>query len=268
MRILTELGDILVSLVAAPLALVGLRASRQMTAGREKNRIKFSSKPKVRITLIAAVSENNVIGRNGDLPWRLPSDLKRFKELTMGSTVLLGRKTYESIRRPLPGRRMIVITRQRDFTAEGIDVVASLREACRLAASNQINHVFVMGGAEIYPLALPLADRLEITRVHAEVEGDAKFPEWDQREWVCVRSDRHESDEKNQHPYSFEVYERLSPWQVLIRKLSGARGPLEGTTSIITTTTRSGACRSTTTGSSSSSSRSKAPKPDLVGPRS
>jgi dihydrofolate reductase len=158
------------------------------------------------ISIIVAASTNNVIGANGDLPWRLPDDLKHFKAITMGKPIVMGRKTWDSIGRPLPGRQNIVITRQADFVAEGCDVVASLEDAA--AAAGDGKEVMVIGGSQIYLLALPMAERLYLTRVHAEIEGDAFFPEIDELEWRLVGDESHSADDRNAFDYSFRTYER------------------------------------------------------------
>ena len=158
------------------------------------------------ISIIVAASTNNAIGIRGELPWRLSSDLQHFKATTMGKPIVMGRKTWDSIGRPLPGRQNIVITRQAGFVAEGCDVVASLAEAAEAAGDE--NEIMVIGGSEIYSLALPLADRLYLTRVHAAVDGDAFFPEIDATEWRLIDDEHHEADERNEHPYSFRVFER------------------------------------------------------------
>jgi dihydrofolate reductase len=163
----------------------------------------------MKVSLIVAVAKNGVIGRGGELPWRLSADLRRFKELTMGHTILMGRKTYESIGRPLPGRRMIVITRQPDYRAAGAEVVAGLDEAFRLAADRNDTECFVIGGGEIYGHARPRADRVYLTRVHAPVDGDAYFPPLNPSEWQLVSSTPHEADAKNEYPFNFELYERV-----------------------------------------------------------
>lgn len=162
----------------------------------------------MRISLIAAVANNGVIGRRGQLPWRLKADLQRFKQLTMGHTVIMGRKTWESIGRPLPGRRMVVVTRQKDYQAEGAKLVGSVDDAIELARSASDEEAFVIGGGEIYRLTLPRADRLYLTRVHAEVEGDATFPDVDCQRWRLVESDLRSADEVNEFPMTFELYER------------------------------------------------------------
>ncbi len=161
-----------------------------------------------RVSLIAAVSENGVIGRGGGLPWRLSKDLRRFKELTMGHHLVIGRRTWDEVGKPLPGRIMVVVTRDREFAPDGVLVAHSLEEALDLAAGDF--EVFVGGGAEIYRVALEraLVDRLYITRVHAEVEGDTVFPEIDLKGWRLVSREDHDSDDRNEYPFSFLVYER------------------------------------------------------------
>ena len=157
------------------------------------------------ISLIVAASENSVIGRQGDLPWRLSDDLKRFKAVTMGKPIVMGRKTYESIGRPLPGRQNIVITRQQGYVAEGCDVVATVEQAVEVAG--EADEIMVIGGSEIYALFLPAAERLYLTRVHAEVDGDAFFPTPDD-DWGLVSDEPFAADEKNEYDVSFRIYER------------------------------------------------------------
>jgi dihydrofolate reductase len=171
----------------------------------------LDSRPSTQLSLIVAVARNGVIGRQGGLPWRLSADLRRFKELTMGHAIIMGRKTYESIGRPLPGRRMIVITRQADYRTEGAEVVGALDEALRRAADRGDGECFVIGGAEIYEQAKPQADRVYLTRVRAAVEGDTYFSPLNLTQWRLVSSESHAADAKNQYPFSFEVYERVHP---------------------------------------------------------
>jgi len=159
------------------------------------------------LSLIVAISENGVIGREGDLPWRLSADLRRFKRLTMGHPIIMGRKTFESIGRPLPGRTMIVVTRQPDYRAAGAVVVHSLDEALE-TASHIDDEVFLIGGAEIYRRALERVDRLYLTRVHADIEGDTRFPHIDFARWRLVQREHHAADEKNEYAHTFKVYER------------------------------------------------------------
>lgn len=135
------------------------------------------------VTLVAAVASNGVIGRDGDLAVRIPEDLRRFKAMTMGHTLVMGRKTWDSIGRALPGRRTIVVTRQPDWTADGADVAGSLADAVSMAGEDQ---VFIAGGGEIYRLALDAADALELTEVAAALDGDVSFPELDRSTWVEV----------------------------------------------------------------------------------
>ena len=158
------------------------------------------------VHLIVAMDEGRLIGRNNDLPWHLPADLRRFRALTMGHPIVMGRRTWESIGRPLPGRTSIVVTRQADFAAGGALLAAGLPEALRLAAGD--DEVFVIGGAEIYHLALPLADRLYVTAVHAHVEGDRWFPEIPSHQWRLVEETFHQADAKNVYDYSFQVLDR------------------------------------------------------------
>ena len=158
------------------------------------------------ISIIVAASANNVIGAQGDLPWRLSDDLKRFKTVTMGKPIVMGRKTWESIGRPLPGRRNIVITRQQGFTAEGCDVVQSTDEA--IAAAGDVGEIMVIGGSEVYGLFLPVAQRLYLTRVHADIDGDAFFPAVDEDKWQLVSDEAHPADNRNEYDFSFRIYER------------------------------------------------------------
>jgi dihydrofolate reductase len=158
-------------------------------------------------SIIAALSANNVIGRNNRLPWHLSADLKRFKALTLGHHLLIGRKTYESLDRPLPGRTVVVITHDRDFVADGVLTAPSVERALELARLDP--EVFIGGGAQIFQQTIHRADRMYLTRVHAEIEGDTFFPEFDDvTEWNLVDVEHHEADEKNDYPYSFLTYER------------------------------------------------------------
>jgi dihydrofolate reductase len=160
------------------------------------------------VSLIVAVSSNGVIGRDGDLPWRLPADLRHFKKTTMGHHLIIGRATWDEVGRPLPGRTMVVITRNLEFEAEGVLVAHSVEGAVALASDD--DEPFIGGGAEIYRQALDagLVDRLYLTRVHAEVEGDTFFPAIDFDEWLLADRVNHQADAKNEHPYTFERYDR------------------------------------------------------------
>ncbi len=160
------------------------------------------------LSCIAAMAENRVIGRAGRLPWHLPADMKRFKSLTQGHTVIAGRRTYESIGRPLPGRRVIVVSRNGSFAAPGALVVASLEEAVERAVAAGETEAFAIGGEAIYEMALPRAQRLYLTLVRVVVEGDVYFPLADFRGWRLVEEREEPADEKNAHAMSFRVYER------------------------------------------------------------
>jgi dihydrofolate reductase len=158
------------------------------------------------------MARNRVIGRNDALPWYLPEDLKYFKQVTMGKPIIMGRKTWESIGRPLPGRTNIVITRDPEFDAEGVKVVNSLEAAITLAEHVTVidggDEAVVMGGAQIYEMALPMADRLYMTQVHAEVDGDTCFPEFELASWHELTREDFSASETNPYDYSFVVLER------------------------------------------------------------
>jgi dihydrofolate reductase len=165
----------------------------------------------MRLSLIVAASENNVIGIDGGLPWSLPDDMKRFKELTRGKPVIMGRKTYESIPakfRPLPERVNIVVTRQREYAAPGCMVVASFNAAVDAAVATGNDHVFVIGGGEIYREALVVADAVYLTRVHTTLTGDVTFPALSSSEWREVSREEHPADDRHAHPFEFLTYER------------------------------------------------------------
>jgi dihydrofolate reductase len=162
------------------------------------------------VSIIAAVAENGVIGRRGQLPWRLPSDLKRFKRLTMGHTIVMGRRTWESIGRALPGRRTIVVSRNPDLQIDvaDVEVARSLDKALEFAEAGGEDQAFIVGGAELYRESLSGADRIYLTRVCATVEGDTSFPDVAWHEWQLVESEEHDATEKNEYAYSFETYDR------------------------------------------------------------
>ena len=164
----------------------------------------------MRISLIAAASENNVIGRDCGLPWSLPDDLRYFKEKTLGHPVITGRKNYASIGRPLPGRTNIIVTRDAHFSAEGCRVVHSLEDAVEVAKQEDPEEIFVMGGGEIYALALPMADRVYLTRVHAEIDGDTYFPELDSEQWAEVSTEEHVADDRHAYDFTILVYDRIA----------------------------------------------------------
>ena len=160
------------------------------------------------LAMIVAASENGLIGRDGDLPWRLSADLKQFKKLTMGHHMIMGRKTFESIGVLLPGRHTVIVTRQMDFQFEGATVVHSIEDAVQHARGQGDQLPFVVGGAEIYRLALPLVTDLFLTRVHATIDGDTFLPEIDWSTWDVVESQRFDADDRNQFDYSFERWVR------------------------------------------------------------
>ncbi|MGD8726076.1 MAG: dihydrofolate reductase [Gemmatimonadales bacterium] len=160
------------------------------------------------LSLIAAMAENRAIGLGGDLPWRLPNDMRRFKTLTTGHTVIMGRKTFDTLRRPLPERRNIIITRNASLEMPGAEVYVSLQAAVATAAHEE--EVFVAGGAQIYTLALPHADRIYLTLVHAVTQGDTFFPEFSMNEWRLEEDIRFETDERHRYAYSFRLYERIT----------------------------------------------------------
>lgn len=160
------------------------------------------------ISIIAALSTNNVIGRDGGLPWDLPDDLKFFKDTTKGHPIIMGRRNFASIGRPLPKRRNIVVTRQGGLTIDGCDVVSSLQEAVDLASEEETEEIFIIGGGEIYAQALPLCDRLYLTHVDAEIEGDVYFPEVEYTEWQEVSREHHEADERHAYAFDIVVYDK------------------------------------------------------------
>ncbi len=163
----------------------------------------------MRVSLIVAVSENGVIGRDNDLPWHLSADLRRFKSLTMDHHLLVGRKTFEAIGRPLPGRRMVVISKGRPVLPEGVDLVSSPEEGIELARGRAEREVFIAGGAQIYRRTLPLADRLYLTRIHQEFDGDATFPELAAAEWTLVEQLSFDPDPDQPLAYSFLTLDRV-----------------------------------------------------------
>lgn len=156
------------------------------------------------ITMIAAVAENNALGKNNELLWHLPDDFKRFKQVTSGHYIIMGRKTFESFPKPLPNRTHIVITRQKDYHPEGCIVVNTIEKA--LEISQKEAEVFIIGGGEIYNLALPFADKLDLTRVHDTFEADAFFPEFDAAQWQLISEEYHPKDERHQTDFTFQTF--------------------------------------------------------------
>ncbi|MFM5178818.1 type 3 dihydrofolate reductase [Aeromonas veronii] len=162
----------------------------------------------MKISMIAAMAHDRVIGKDNQMPWHLPADLAHFKRVTLGKPVLMGRKTFESIGRPLPGRRNLVISRNPDYQAEGIEVVGSVEAALALLAGSSVEELMVIGGGHLYAEMLPSADCLYLTQIDLAVEGDTRFPAFDDGQWQRVDCESHSADEKNPHPYSFETWQR------------------------------------------------------------
>ena len=162
------------------------------------------------ISIVAAMSENRVIGRGAEIPWRLPDEQRAVRQLTMGHCLIMGRKTWEAIGRALPGRTSIVVSRNPNFGVdlESVFVTNDFDAAIAIAREQGDDEAFVFGGEAIYGLALPKADRLYLTTVHAEVEGDASFPAYDAAAWKLVEETRHEADDRNEYAYTLARYER------------------------------------------------------------
>ncbi len=158
------------------------------------------------VTLIVAVADTGVIGRDNTLPWHLPEDLKRFKRLTMGKPIVMGRKTYESIGKPLPGRQNIVLTRDANYRRDGVTVVHDVDAAVR--AAGEAPEIMIIGGADLFRLFLPRAGRVHLTRVHGDISGDILWPDLDETEWSAVEREPHAADERHAWPMTFEVWEK------------------------------------------------------------
>ncbi len=159
------------------------------------------------ISFIVAMDDNNLIGKDNALPWHLPADLAYFKKVTTNHTIVMGRKTYESIGRPLPKRKNVVLTHSTSFQEEGVTVIHSLDELKEMA--NRSNEeLFIIGGARLYEQLLPVADRLYVTHIRATFDGDTHFPVFSKEEWKIIDSKEHKKDEKNAYDYEFVVYER------------------------------------------------------------
>ena len=161
------------------------------------------------VSLLVAMDERGGIGLHNRLPWHLSADLKRFKELTLGHHILMGRKTYESIGRILSGRTMLVLTSHKDFKAENVLIASSLTAALEQVARRGEDEAFIIGGGQVFAQALPLADRIYLTRVHASLEADVFFPAFDEHLWRQTCLSTHPADEKNDYPYSFYVLEKI-----------------------------------------------------------
>lgn len=160
-----------------------------------------------KITLIVAAAENNAIGKDNQMLWHLPNDFKYFKKNTLEHSVVMGRKTYESIGKPLPERRNILLTRDLRYSNEDVDVANSIQEVINYCRDER--EIFIIGGAEIYKQTLPLADKILLTRVHTSIDADAYFPELLDHQWKLVSAEKHEKDEKHAFDYTFEVYEKI-----------------------------------------------------------
>jgi dihydrofolate reductase len=158
------------------------------------------------IIMIAAAAENNALGKDNELVWHLPDDFKRFKNLTSGHPIIMGRKTFESFQKPLPNRLHIIITRQKNYQAEGCLVVSNLENAIALTDKNQ--DAFVIGGGEIYQQALSFTDKIELTRVHDSFEADTFFPEIDEKEWQLIQEEYHPKDEKHKIDFTYQTFTR------------------------------------------------------------
>jgi len=172
----------------------------------------MSTNPK--LCAIVAMDRNNIIGREGDLPWRLPSDLKHFKRVTVGKPCLMGRKTWESLPFPLPGRPNLVLSRNEEYKAKGAemfsDINAMIGQGFELAGASGVDEVMLIGGAQLYKTLLPRCDRLYVTRVDADVDGDAAFPEIDPNQWRLSREDSPEKSPKDEFNFTIAVFDRVS----------------------------------------------------------
>ena len=160
------------------------------------------------ISLVVAAAENNAIGKDNQLLWHLPNDLKFFKNITWGMVVVMGRKTFEAVNKPLPGRINIVITRQPGWTAEGAITANDLTEALEKAKATNCKEIFIIGGGEIYKQSMAIADKIYITRVHAAIEGDTFFPVIEESKWTLISNEDFETDAKHAYAYSFQVWKK------------------------------------------------------------
>lgn len=163
------------------------------------------------ISHLVAATENNAIGKGGQLLWHLPNDLKYFKNLTWGMVVIMGRKTFESVNRPLPGRLNIVVTNNKEWARDGVVTMATIDEAIAYAGKEHFKEIFIIGGGEIYRQTMEIADRIYMTRVHTSLEGDTFYPEIDETVFQLDSSKRFEQDEKHAWPYTFEVWNKINP---------------------------------------------------------
>lgn len=160
------------------------------------------------ISLVVAAAENNAIGKNNQLLWHLPNDLKFFKNTTWAGVVIMGRKTFESVNKPLPGRLNIVVTSNKDWQSEGVMVAADLQQAVELATKENFKNIFIIGGGEIYKQSMSIADTIYMTRVHTQIDGDTFFPAIDTAEWQLKEKNDFYKDEKHAYDYSFEIWQK------------------------------------------------------------
>ena len=179
-----------------------------MALGFQYPNIPISKFPTMTISAIVATAKNNVIGKGNNIPWYLPADLKYFKRTTLGHHVIMGRKSYQSIGRPLPKRTNVIVTRDPFFIASGCVVMHSLEEALAFAKNNGEEEAFIIGGGEIYRQAMPLLEKLYLTEVDLEVDGTVFFPKIKEEEWTEISSEKHPPDEKNEHNYIFRVLKK------------------------------------------------------------
>ncbi|RCW52395.1 dihydrofolate reductase [Halanaerobium sp. ST460_2HS_T2] len=159
------------------------------------------------LSIIAAMDQNYLIGKNNEIPWNLPEDLKYFKEITMGAPIIMGRKTFESIGFPLPGRRNIILTRNKDYSADGCEIIHSLEEILTMFLESK-EEAFIIGGAEIYNFFLPYSEKLYLTIIEHEFSGDTYFPEIDWRNWDKIKEKKGIKDSKNPYQYAYHIYQR------------------------------------------------------------
>ena len=162
----------------------------------------------MRLSAITAISQNNIIGKNNSLPWHLPADMRFFKKTTMGHPIIMGRKTYESFKKALPGRTNIVVTRQTNYSLTDATVVHSLEEAINEAQKIESEEAFILGGAQIFEQSLPLIERLYLTRIYEAFDGDIEFPEFDVTQWEMTGIEPHEPDDKNKFYYAFQLWNK------------------------------------------------------------
>ena len=172
--------------------------------------MKVEAEKNIKLSMIAAMGRNRVIGKDNDMPWHLPADLQHFKKTTLGSPIIMGRKTYDSIGRPLPGRLNIILSRNTELVIEGCSVVNSLEDAIGLAEKTNASEIFITGGAHLYNKFLENADRLYLTLIDEEYDGDTYFPDYTQFSWQEVSPEDHQADDKNPHAYSFVTLDKIT----------------------------------------------------------